>query len=67
LLTFDVQTDEFPLPTAARTLRLGFAVGLGYGVMQDLLTLAKGQPVGYVELMKTLPLRWQRPVSEEDT
>lgn len=56
-----IWADNFPLPTTARTLKLGFMVGLGYGLLQDAITLLKGRPVGYVELIKSVPGRWQKP------
>ncbi|KYK57965.1 hypothetical protein DCS_04978 [Drechmeria coniospora] len=42
----------FSLSTAARTARVGLLFGLGYGGVQDLVGLARGRPIGYVELVR---------------
>ncbi|KAF2875817.1 hypothetical protein BDV95DRAFT_484265 [Massariosphaeria phaeospora] len=39
----------FPMVTAARTIRMGLLVGLGYGLGQDGLTYVRGRTVGYVD------------------
>jgi len=44
--------NRFPLPTAARTAKMGLIAGLSYGLLQDGLALLKGQKVGYVERIK---------------
>lgn len=51
--------NRFPLPTAARTAKLGARAGLLFGLLQDALSLMKGRRVGYVEFIKkhTIGLR----------
>ena len=51
--------DKFPLPTAARTAKMGLVVGLGYGLTQDVLTLLKGQRVGYVDWVRGLAANYR--------
>lgn len=46
--------NQFPVPTAARTARLGLKIGLGYGLVQDLFSLLQGRKVGYVEFGKRM-------------
>ncbi|KAK5015281.1 hypothetical protein LTR60_002947, partial [Cryomyces antarcticus] len=46
--TFSVW-NQFPLPTAARTAKVGLAFGIVYGLSQDALSLLKGRKLGYVE------------------
>ncbi|KND91037.1 hypothetical protein TOPH_04399 [Tolypocladium ophioglossoides CBS 100239] len=43
---------RFSLSTAARTARFGLLFGLAYGGVQDLVGLARGRPIGYVELVR---------------
>lgn len=45
---------RFSLSAAARTARFGLVFGLAYGGVQDLVGLARGRPIGYVELVR----RW---------
>ncbi|KAF2010544.1 hypothetical protein BU24DRAFT_60445 [Aaosphaeria arxii CBS 175.79] len=40
--------NAFPMVTAARTIRLGLAVGLAFGLGQDGLTYLRGRSVGWV-------------------
>ncbi|KAL5607170.1 hypothetical protein FOBRF1_007667 [Fusarium oxysporum] len=49
------------LTTAARTARYGLLFGLAYGGIQDVLGLARGRPIGYVEF-----LRGRRSNTRED-
>lgn len=44
--------NRFPLPTAARTAKMGAKAGLAFGVLQDAVSLLKGRRVGYVEFIK---------------
>ncbi|KXT09905.1 hypothetical protein AC579_9491 [Pseudocercospora musae] len=44
--------NRFPLPTAARTAKMGAKAGLAFGLLQDAVGLMKGRRVGYVELVK---------------
>ncbi|KAI0127110.1 hypothetical protein BJ170DRAFT_429895 [Xylariales sp. AK1849] len=44
--------NRFSAAEAARTARKGLVVGLVYGGVQDLLSVAKGRPVGYVEYLR---------------
>jgi hypothetical protein len=50
-------SDRFPPLTAARTAKIGLVVGIAFGLMQDALSLVKGQRLGYVDflLRKTRP------------
>lgn len=41
--------NQFPMPTAARTISMGAIVGLGYGVTQDALMWVRGRKLGYVD------------------
>ncbi|PNY24257.1 Uncharacterized protein TCAP_05813 [Tolypocladium capitatum] len=43
---------RFSLSTAARTARFGLLFGLAYGAVQDVVGLARGRPIGYVELVR---------------
>ena len=45
-------TDRFPLIMAARTTKTALVVGLLYGGVQDLVGLARGRRVGYVEFVR---------------
>ncbi|KAI0881614.1 uncharacterized protein GGS22DRAFT_60030 [Annulohypoxylon maeteangense] len=44
--------NRFSAAETARTARKGLKFGLAYGAVQDLLSLAKGRPVGYVEFIR---------------
>ncbi|KAF4467689.1 tim17 Tim22 Tim23 Pmp24 family domain-containing [Fusarium albosuccineum] len=44
--------DRLSLSTAARTARYGLMFGLVYGGIQDLVGLARGRPIGYVEFLR---------------
>ncbi|KAG7111333.1 hypothetical protein HYQ45_011812 [Verticillium longisporum] len=44
--------NRFSLPTAARTAKYGLLFGLVYGGMQDVVGLARGRPVSYVEFFR---------------
>ncbi|CAK1363496.1 unnamed protein product [Cercospora beticola] len=46
--------NRFPVPTAARTAKMGAKAGLAFGVLQDMVSLLKGRRVGYVEFVKRL-------------
>lgn len=48
--------NRFPLATAARTARLGAKAGLGFGLLQDAVGVARGRRIGYIEFMKGLVL-----------
>ncbi|KZL73586.1 hypothetical protein CT0861_02924 [Colletotrichum tofieldiae] len=52
LLTQSPPLDRFSLPTAARTVRYGLLFGLVYGGMQDVVGLARGRPIGYVDFVR---------------
>ncbi|KAH7166791.1 hypothetical protein DER46DRAFT_573676 [Fusarium sp. MPI-SDFR-AT-0072] len=56
-----VHLDRLSLTTAARTARYGLLFGLAYGGIQDVLGLARGRPIGYVEF-----LRGRRSKTRED-
>ena len=47
----NVLLDKFPLHTAARTTKLGLLSGLGFGLVQDALSLAKGNRLDYVDFI----------------
>ena len=40
-----------PLNTAARTIRTGLYGGLGFGLAQDALGLARGRRLGYIDFL----------------
>lgn len=44
--------NNFPLPTVARTAKMGAKFGLAFGLVQDALNVMKGKRVGYVEFIK---------------
>ncbi|KAK8099853.1 hypothetical protein PG999_010227 [Apiospora kogelbergensis] len=44
--------NRFSVPETARTARKGLIFGIAYGGVQDLLSLAQGRPVGYVEFAR---------------
>ncbi|KAI9699254.1 MAG: hypothetical protein M1820_007226 [Bogoriella megaspora] len=41
--------NRFPMPTAARTAKMGLRFGLGYGILQDVVGVLKGRRVGYID------------------
>lgn len=47
-----VCADRFPLTTVARTTKQALAFGVVFGGLQDVLALARGQPVGYVDFAR---------------
>ncbi|KAF2840894.1 hypothetical protein M501DRAFT_1023243 [Patellaria atrata CBS 101060] len=47
--------NKFPLPTAARTARIGLLAGIGFGFIQDVLYLARGNRLWYVDLVNYRP------------
>ncbi|EKG13185.1 hypothetical protein MPH_09657 [Macrophomina phaseolina MS6] len=51
--------NRFPPITIARTARMGLAVGLGYGLLQDAVTLLRGQRLSYIEYFRNLPRRFE--------
>ncbi|KAF2168570.1 hypothetical protein M409DRAFT_36327 [Zasmidium cellare ATCC 36951] len=53
--------NRLPLPTVARTAKMGAKVGLAFGLLQDALNVVKGKRVGYVEFVK------RHTVGEGDT
>lgn len=44
--------NRFPLPTAARTAKMGLKAGVAFGLMQDAVGLVRGRKLGYVEFIK---------------
>jgi hypothetical protein len=46
--------NRFPLPTAARTAKLGAKAGLAFGVLQDGVSLLRGRRVGYIEFLRRI-------------
>ncbi|KAF2095432.1 hypothetical protein NA57DRAFT_67850 [Rhizodiscina lignyota] len=44
--------NRFTVAEAARTAKLGLVVGLGYGLLQDGISLLRGRRLGYVELIR---------------
>ncbi len=52
--------DRFPMHTAARTVKLGLKSGLAYGLLQDLVGMARGRRPGYVKFLTALPEKWQK-------
>ncbi|OAA55274.1 hypothetical protein SPI_08369 [Niveomyces insectorum RCEF 264] len=44
--------NRFPLPTAARTTKTAILVGLTYGGVQDLASVARGRHVSYVDYLR---------------
>ncbi len=45
-------TDKLSLAAAARTAKYGLLFGLVYGGVQDVVGLARGRPVSYVEAVR---------------
>ncbi|KAF2720927.1 hypothetical protein K431DRAFT_225412 [Polychaeton citri CBS 116435] len=43
--------NRLPVPTAARVAKLGAKAGLVFGLVQDVLRVAQGRRVGYVEFV----------------
>lgn len=48
----DPKLDRFPITTAARTAKSGLAIGLGYGLIQDALGVARGRTPAYVDFLR---------------
>ncbi|KAI1772114.1 hypothetical protein F4818DRAFT_188508 [Hypoxylon cercidicola] len=44
--------NRFSAAETARTARKGLVFGLAYGAIQDVVSLAKGRPVGYVDFIR---------------
>ena len=44
--------NRFPVQTAARTATMGLKFGLAFGVLQDVLSLARGRRLGFVEFVR---------------
>ncbi|KAI1138100.1 hypothetical protein F5Y05DRAFT_51149 [Hypoxylon sp. FL0543] len=44
--------NRFSAAETARTARKGLKFGLAYGAIQDVVSLARGRPVGYVEFIR---------------
>jgi hypothetical protein len=44
--------NHFPLPTAVRVMKMGAKAGLGFGVLQDAVSLLRGRRLGYVDFIK---------------
>jgi hypothetical protein len=40
------------MPTAVRVMKLGAKAGLGFGLVQDVVSLLRGRKLGYVEFVK---------------
>lgn len=38
---------------------MGLVVGLGYGLLQDAVTLLKGQRLSYIEYFRNIPTRFE--------
>ena len=45
--------NRFSLPTAARTTKMAFKIGLGYGLLQDMFGLLQGRKLAYVEILRS--------------
>ena len=43
--------DRLPMPTAARTARIGLYSGLAFGLLQDLAGLARGRRLAYIDFL----------------
>ncbi|KAI6249020.1 hypothetical protein HI914_02779 [Erysiphe necator] len=43
--------NSMPAPTAARTAKLSLVVGLAYGLAQDVISLARGRELSYVNFI----------------
>ena len=44
--------NRFSLHTAARTTKMAFKIGLGYGLLQDAFSLFQGRKLAYVEILR---------------
>lgn len=44
--------NRFPVPTAARLAKMGAKAGLGFGLLQDAVSIMRGRRIGYVEFIK---------------
>ncbi|KAH9894699.1 hypothetical protein F4778DRAFT_287380 [Xylariomycetidae sp. FL2044] len=44
--------NRFSAAETARTAKKGLVFGLAYGCVQDLVSIARGRPVGYVEFLR---------------
>ena len=44
--------NGFPMPTAVRVMKMGAKAGLGFGLVQDVVSLLRGRKLGYVEFVK---------------
>lgn len=47
----DLLLDRLPLLTAARTCRVGLYGSLAFGLAQDMLGLARGRKLGYIDFL----------------
>lgn len=52
LYTNQTHTDKLSLAAAARTAKYGLLFGVVYGGVQDVVGLARGRPVSYVEAVR---------------
>lgn len=48
--------NRFPIPTAARTAKMGAKAGLAFGLLQDAVSVMKGRRVGYVDFVKRMTM-----------
>lgn len=44
--------NRFPLSTSVRVMKVGAKAGLGFGLIQDVVSLMRGRRLGYVEFVK---------------
>ena len=44
-------SDQFPVPTAARTAKAGLVVAMAFGLAQDMVSLARGHRLAYVDFL----------------
>jgi hypothetical protein len=58
--------NGFPLPTTVRLMKMGAKVGLGFGLLQDALSLMRGRRLGYVEFVKKHALGRGEDVTRHD-
>ncbi|KAF2138317.1 uncharacterized protein K452DRAFT_277410 [Aplosporella prunicola CBS 121167] len=49
--------NRFPTITVARTAKMGLAVGLGFGLLQDVLSLLQGYKPSYIQWAQNVPTR----------
>lgn len=47
----DIPSDNFALPTAGRTIKIGLYGGLAFGLVQDALGLARGRRLRYIDFL----------------